>query len=135
MPVTTRTNDEACGLVSKNYQHSSGYTYSQGQANQQVIRRAILQLHDPVIDWRDAVVNQTIQQLDDDGVENEACELQCGYKGRCGVRDGADVGGAQGTGLDQDEEAADRQQDGRDDVARGFAICETDDALEQRLWA
>jgi hypothetical protein len=73
--------------------------------------------------------------LDDDAVQQEAEELKERYGGRCRVCHWTDVVGAQCAGLDEDEEAADGKQEGRDDVSRGAIEDEAVDAVELGTWA
>jgi hypothetical protein len=61
--------------------------------------------------------------------------LQGGDRGRGRVGDGADVGGAQGARLDQDQEAAEGEQRGGEDVPRRAVVDEVEGAVELRARA
>jgi hypothetical protein len=54
---------------------------------------------------------------------------------RCRICDGADEGGAQCAGLDDDEEAADGEQERRNDVACGAIEDKAVDGVELGTWA
>jgi hypothetical protein len=75
-------------------------TYNKSQADQQLVRCAILKMYSPVICWRDAVVYQAIYTLYNKRVYKEAEKLKSGYGRSSRVCDGADVSRAQSARLD-----------------------------------
>jgi hypothetical protein len=84
----------------------------------------------PVVCWGDGVVDQAVDGLENKTVYQEAKKLE-GRNGRgCRVRDGADVGGAKGAGLDDDEKAADGEQGGGHDVPRGAVVDKVEQSVE-----
>jgi len=95
-----------------------------------VIRGAIWKVDCPVVRLGDAIVDQTVCYLDDDAVQQEAEELKERNGGCSRVCGGTDVVGAQRAGLDDDEEAADREQERGNDVSRGAVEDEAVDAVE-----
>jgi hypothetical protein len=88
-----------------------------------------LEIDGPVVCRGDAVVYQAEDSLGHDAVYQEAKELE-GGDGRCGgVRDRADVSGAQGARFDKDKEAAHGEQRRGNDVARGAVVEEVEQAV------
>lgn len=88
-------------------------------------------MYGPIIGWRHTVVHQAIYCLRDETIYKKGYELEGGNGSGGRICDWADVGRAQGTGFDSDEEAADREQKGRYDVARGAVIEEVEQAIER----
>lgn len=91
---------------------------------------AVLEIDGPIVGGRYAIVYQAVNCLYKKRIYEKADELEGGYCRSHGVCDGADVGGTQCTRLDKDEEAADGEQGGGDDVPRGAVVDKVDDAVE-----
>jgi hypothetical protein len=89
-----------------------------------------LEMDGPVICRRDAVVYQAIYSLYNKAVYQKANELEGRDRGSGGVCDGANVGGAEGAGLDKYEETADGKQGRRGNVSRRAVVDEVEGAVE-----